>query len=269
MITLLMLAGCVGADLSGFVPTVTFSRFDVNAVDFEHIDVDFVFAVDNPNPVGIPLNRFDYALELAGVEIITGNDPNGLQLVADGASDIALPVSLTFASIFELVEATRGIDTLPFALRGGFGWDTDIGPVDVAYDEGGEFPALRTPKIELGQLRLAEVTAAGAALNLDLAVDNDHGSALGFDNLDFDLSVGGVRVGGGAVAELGEVPGAETRTLSVPIALDYADALSAIAAATSGDPVRVDFGADVDVDTPFGLVPLQIDERGNVEVRSE
>lgn len=269
MISLLLLAGCAGADLSGFVPTVRFSRFDVKAVDFEQIDVDFVFAVDNPNPVGVPLNRFDYALELAGVEIIRGEDPNGLELVAEGSSDVALPVSLAFADIFDLVEATRGVDTLPFALRGGFGWDTDIGPVDVSYDEGGEFPALRTPAVQLGQLRLGNIGTSAVDMSLDLSVDNDHGSALGFGNLDFDLSVGGVRVGQGAVSDLGEVPGADTRTLSVPISVDYADAIEAVAAAASGERVRVDFGADVDVDTPFGLVPLTIDEQGNVEVRSE
>ncbi len=265
---LLMLVAC-GGDFSSLLPTVKFSRFDLQAVDFERISVDFVFDVDNPNPIGFPLNRFAYALDLADVEIISGANPDGLELVADGTSELALPVSLTFASIFELIDATRGVDTVPFAFRGGFGWDTDIGPVDVAFDEGGDFPALRTPRIDLGELRVGPPSGTGVEFALDLDVDNDHGSPLDLQAFAFDMSVAGVRVGGGRADSLGSVPGADSRTVSLPLQVDYVDAAAAIAAAASGTPIRVGLGGSMDIDTPFGIVPLTIDEQGNVEVGSD
>lgn len=268
---LALLLGC-GGDLAPYLPTVKFQRLDLVALDFERIDVDFVFDVENPNPIEIPLSRFDYALGFEGIEIISGNDPDGLALTAEGSSELALPVGLEFAGIFDVVQATRGLDYIGFGLKGGFGFDTDLGPVDISYDEEGSFPALRTPKFDLGKLNIQSADAESVEFGLDVDVDNDHGSALNFANLDYKMKFAGVNVGAGLVEEVGEVEGATTRTLNIPFEVDYLDAANALIAAASGDPIRVDLAADVDVDTPFealgiDIVPLSIDENGNVEVR--
>jgi LEA14-like dessication related protein len=268
MMLILGLLGCNG-ELATLLPTVRFDRLRVNDVDFEALDVDFVFAVDNPNPVGFPLHRFSYALELAGVELISGDNPDGLELEAQGSSDVSLPVVMAFSSIFEVVEAMRGQDTLPFALRGDFGWDTDIGPVDITFDEGGDFPALRKPQVDLGQLRLGAIAGSSVAAELDLGVDNDHGSPLGLKNLDFDLAVAGSRVGGGNLEDGGQVDGATRRTLTLPLVLDLLGAGEAVAAAVSGERVRVGLSAGLDVETPFGTVPLELDPSGSVSVRQD
>ncbi len=262
---LVLLTGC-GADLSGFIPTVKFTRFEVSALDFEHIDTDFVFTVDNPNPVGAPLDRFGYDLQLMDVSIITGDDPNGLALVAEGSSEIALPVSLDFANIYEAITATRGEDEVGFGLAGNFGFDTDLGPIDITYDEEGDFPAVRTPEIKLGKLKVNTIGSNSVDFGLDIDVDNDHGSTLGFSDMALKINFAGVQVGTGEVADVGEVEGATTRTLNLPFSVNYADAIDAILALASGDPLKVDLDADVTVATPFGPLPLHIDEGGNVEV---
>lgn len=258
-----------GGDISPYLPTVTFQRFDLKGLDFEHIDVDFVFDVANPNPVDIPLSRFDYALAFEGIELLAGDNPEGLSLVAEGSSELALPIGLEFANIFEIAEATRGLDFVGFGLQGGFGFDTDLGPVDIGYDEEGSFPALRTPRFDLGQLRIEAADIDGVQFGLDMDVDNDHGSTLDFSNLDFQIDFAGLNVGGGNVETVASVPGATTETVTIPFGIDYLDAIEALTAAASGEQIRVDLAADVDVDTPFGLVPLTVDEQGNVEVNDE
>lgn len=262
---LLFLTGC-GTDLSGFLPTVRFNRFELRSIDFEHIETDFVFDVDNPNPVGAPVDRFDYALQLGGVEILSGRDPDGLELVANGSSELALPVGLEFANIWEAVTATRGEDFVPFGFAGGFGFDTDLGPVDISFDEEGSYPALRIPPIRLGKLKLQNVGASRVDFGLDLDVDNDHGSSLFFENLDFRLEFAGVEVGDGTLDDGGEVAGASSGTMTLPFSVDYLDALEAIAAVAAGEKLQVGLDADMDVDTPFGVLPLHVDESGNVEV---
>jgi LEA14-like dessication related protein len=264
--TLLLLLACTGGDLSEFVPTVTFNRLDLTAIDFEHIDVNFVFDVDNPNPIGIPLSRFDYSLGFEGVEVLSGDDPNGLELVADGSSELALPVGIDFANIFEAAQATRGLDYIGFGLSGGFGFDTDLGPVDISYDEDGSFPALRTPRFDLGQLNIQSADESRVQFGLDVDVDNDHGSAIDFSNLDFRMKFAGVHVGDGAMDDMGEVPGATSRTLTIPFGIDYEDAIDAINAVANGDKLQVELDAGMDVSTPFGIVPLTVDENGDIEV---
>lgn len=260
-----------GGDLSAFIPTVTFNRLDLTALSFEELSVDFVFDVDNPNPVEIPLERFDYALDLADIEILSGNSPDGIHLREEATSEMVLPVSLSFEGIYELATTERGVDDLPFRLRGGFGWDTDLGPVDVIYDEEGSFPALRVPDFKVADLYLGEVTGSAANFQLDIDVDNDHGSTLDFENLDFKVKFAGVKVGAGTEDHFGSVEGASTRRLSIPFSVDYLDAATAIAAAASGEKIQVELDATTDVATPFrdSPVSLAVDESGRVEVLPE
>lgn len=269
--TFLLLLGCYsgGSDLSQFIPTVKFNRLELTDIDFEDLSVDFVFDVHNPNPVDIPLERFNYGLDLADIEILSGDSPDGVQLRNGATSEMVLPVDLNFVNLYELVTAERGEDNLPFAFRGGFGWDTDIGPVDVSFDEAGDFPALRMPDIQLGTLEFtgADATKAGFALNID--VDNDHGSTLDFANLDFKVKFAGASVGAGTKEELGSVDGASSKKLVVPFEVDYLDAIDAIEAIASGKQLKVDLAATSDVTTPFGVVPLAIDENGDVDVVEE
>lgn len=259
------LAGC-GSGFDALIPTVRFQRLDVTALSFEAIDVDFVFDVDNPNPIGIPLERFSYALGFEGIEFISGDNPDGLRLEAEGSSEIALPLSLDFQNIFDTVEATRGLDYIGFGLQGAFGFDTDFGPVDIGYEEEGSFPALRAPRITLGDLALLDADGSEVGFGLGLNIDNEHGSNLDFSDLAFTMNFAGARVGRGDVADVGSVPGASTGTLTIPFVVDYADAIDAVVAASSGQALDVELDAEVSVNTPFGLLPLTIDERGDVEV---
>lgn len=273
MILALLLGCTAGGDWTPYLPTVKFNRLDLVSLDFEHVDVDFVFDVHNPNDIEIPLSRFGYALAFEGIEIISG-DNAGVELVAGGSSELPLAVGLDFGNVYKVAEATRGLDFVGFGLQGNFGFDTDLGPIDIEFDEEGSFPALRTPTFDLGELRIESADVEGVAFGLDVDVDNDHGSTLGFGNLDFSLKVAGTRIGAGVVEDVGDVEGATTDTLSIPVEVDYLDAIEALSAAVSGDPISVDLGADVDVDTPFealgiDIVPLSIDEQGNVEVRDE
>ena len=89
------------------------------------------------------------------------------------------------------------------------------------------------------------------------------------NNLDFKVKFAGLKVGAGTVEEFGAVPGATTDTLQVPFSVDYLDAIEALAAVASGEALKVDLSATSDVTTPFGVVPLSIDENGNVDVVEE
>ena len=260
-----LLLGCDG-DFAQFLPSVAFSRLEVSAIDFEQIDTNFVFDVSNPNPVGAPVDRFDYAFRLEDVEILSGNSPDGLELVANGTSEMSLPVSLDFEGIYDAITATRGLDYIEFGLEGGFGFDSDIGPIDILFDEGGSFPALRAPKFDLGKLRVTDVGGSDVGFGLDMNVNNDHGSTLNFRDLDFRLGFAGVQVGGGQLEDLGEVNGASEQTLTLPFRIDYVDAFDALSALATGEPLSVELDATMNVNTPFGEIPLHVDESGNIEV---
>ncbi len=267
--SLLFLTGCF-EEIEPFLPTVDFGRLDVQTLDWDHIETDFVFYVDNPNPVGIPLESFDYALALAEIELLSGADPDGLDILASDMSEVALPVDLEFTSVYELIQTTRGLDAVPFGLDGNFGFDTPLGVVSLPYDAGGDFPALRTPEINLGKLSLDELSWTSATLELDLDIDNDHGSTVWLENFDYALSLEGIEVGTGFVDDFASVDGASTYTVSLPLEVDFLDAGAALYEAfTGGDDINVKIEAATDVITPFEEVtlPLEISKSGRLTLQ--
>lgn len=254
--------GC--SELEGVLPTVHFERLAVDRISFDDVHTDFVFRVNNPNPIEIDLASFSYALDLEGIRLVDGTAEDGFLLERSGSSELALPVHLVFAQVYDTVTATRGEDVVDFSLEGHFGFDTPAGRVRLPYRELGDFPALRTPQFAFEALRVTDLRFDGADLSLDLGVDNPHGSTLFFENFDYTIAMQGQQVVDGMLKDF-DVDGATRQVLSIPIEVDFLRVGVGLATAiANGDPVKLDFNATTDVDTPFGVVPLTLAQTDRV-----
>jgi LEA14-like dessication related protein len=251
--------------LEPFTPKVRFERLDLREVNFQHADVDFVFAVDNPNPVNIGLASFTYDLDLEDVDFLAGDAEDGFNLEANGASELALPLDLVFADIFSTIEATRGQDVVGFGLSGDMGFNTPAGVARLPYQESGDFPALRTPKFTFKNLRVPKVDFTTAQIEVDLGVDNAHATTLFFDRFDYDLKLGGRSVADGLVSSFA-VDGATEGVLTLPVTVNLLSVGEVILDAIAGEPIDLGINAAMDVDTPFGVIPLSINESGRLSV---
>jgi LEA14-like dessication related protein len=264
------LTGC--SELEPFLPKVKFDKLSVRNISFQEANVDFVFTIDNPNPVSVNLASFSYALGFEEIQLLSGDNADGFSLAASGGSDLSLPVDLVFADAWNTVQATRGEDEIDFGLDGKFGFNIpELGEVKVPYNAGGAFPALRTPKISLQALRATNVNflTQTAALELDLGIDNEHASTLFFSGLDYDIKLGGDSVATGIIADLAEVSGAESETVILPINVNLLTAgVTLVNAITGNGDLNVQLAATVDVLTPFldTSIPLSISEDGNLTV---
>lgn len=273
---LLALAGCgkIG-DLSAlgldqFMPKVAFKKVKVTDLDFQQIQTDFVFAVENPNPIKVKLSSFSYDLDLAGVGLMDGTQADGLTLEAQGDSKLVFPVRVVWKDLFTLVTDTKGKDALPFTFRGSIGFNTPLGELKVPFKDQGEFPVVHMPKfsfkgIRVGRLDLLKQTAS---VNLDLGIQHDGGKALNLDGFDYALTFGNKKVIEGLIDHLAEAPGGEVSTVSLPIQLNLLSLGVTIAEAiTSKTKLDVGLDARLTVGTPFGAIPLSINEKGKVDVK--
>jgi LEA14-like dessication related protein len=264
--SLVLCAGC--SELSQFLPTVSFDGLEIRELTFEQADVDFVFQVDNPNPVRMSLASFDYALELEAVPFLEGDNPDGFTLEPSAGSPLVLPVTLGYADIWNTIQATRGEDVVDFLLSGAMGFDTPAGHVDLPYSEDGDFPALRTPKFSFSDVRVPsfDLLAGTAEVEVDLGVDNELESTLFFENFRYDLTFDDAPVASGLLGSF-DVGGATAGTVTLPITVNLLSVgVGVVDAIVSGGTIDLGLDAAMDVDTPFGIVPLSIDETGAVDL---
>ena len=278
--------------LYGLLPSVEFSGLNVGYVDFEQVQTDFVFSVHNPNPIGFSVHDFDYSLSFSGVQWASGEDPNGLILNPSNTSELSLPVDIVFSDLYEMIQASRGADSLPFGVEGNFGFLLDESSIildsaqsnvseaesgeyvlNIPYDAGGNFPALRKPDFHFQKLEVRELNFTGVSFDLVIDVDNEHASNLIFTRFDYAFVLGSSSLIQGVVDNLDEIihgvaEGNQNRELRIPIEVDTIQAVTSLLGILSGSQqLNFGFTATTDVDTPFGLVELSIDERGNISIQ--
>lgn len=258
-----LLGACDDFNLEDYTPKARYDAFDVQDVDFTAAEGDFVFQVDNPNPIGIGLASFEYGLELGGVEILSGDNPDGFRLKANDATELRFPVKVEFANLYELTQAVRGEDHIGFTFSGRMAFDTPIGPIPWPFKAEGSFPALREPKVKIkgAKVRPPSLGNLSAGVEVELEVDNDHGSAVAMDNFDYALTINGASLAGGVLEEVVEVDGASKKSVVIPVEIGLGGVIGTISSLLSnGGQAEVRLEAQLDVDTPFGVVPLDLDQ---------
>lgn len=245
-------------DLVNQKPKVTFDQLRIKDINFERVDSVFVLKVKNPYPVGLSLTSQEWSLGLAGNDFLDGSGGGGVKLKANGTAPVRIPVGTKFQDIFSVVGAMKGQDEIPYTLKTKLGFNTPVGEIKVPLNHQGTFPALHLPKIRLKALRLDRIDLASqtAKLALDLGVNSDQGSAIGFDAVNYGIKLDGANVANGrtAKANIGD-----SSTLTIPINVKLLELGSGIVQAIRNKgTLDVGFDAGIDVSTPFGVVPLDV-----------
>lgn len=261
-------SGDLGA-IRDYLPKVRFHRFDVTGITFEKVDTVFVVEIDNPYPVGIDFGSFRWSLRLAGNDFLSGDDDQGSRIKPGGTSKVRIPVTLGFQQIVQTVQDLQGADEVPFGFSGSVGLKTPVGPIQLPFRTKGEIPVLKAPKIAFQKVRLDRVDVLGgkATIAIDLGLTPQGVHPMAFKAFDYGVTIGGKRIVEGLVDSFGEVRAGGTKTVSLPITVNLVSVGETIFSAITGGS-KLDFGlkAKLAVGTPFGDVPLSIDEKGAFRV---
>ncbi len=268
---LLLLTGCAKlpklGDLQDYLPKVTFKKLDVKDVDFKGATSTFVLNVDNPHPIGLDIPAVNWDLDLGGTDFLNGVKDTPISLAAQDVKPVRVPVDVKWKSIFDVVQATKGKDAVPYAFGGDIKVETPVGPLKVPFKHEGDLPVIHTPKVSLKGLRVAklDVLKNTATLELDIGLDSDQGSAIGVDAFDYDIKLSGTKVADGKAA-ISAIDGSTTATLPMNLKL-LELGTTIVNAITKKTSLDVGLDADASFDTPLGVVPLKINETQSLKLK--
>ncbi len=274
---LVVLAGCAklgeilkGVDIQQATPKVSFDQMKLKGIDFQGADVAFIFDVANPHPFDVTIDGFSWDLDLAGTDFLAGTEDKGLGLAANGTTKVRLPVHLGFQDIISTANVLKGTDEVPFTLGGDFTFQTKFGPLTLPYQTNGVVPVLKVPKIKLKTARVAslQLLQNKATIEVDLGLSHEQGKALTFQGLDYKLAFAGKDVADGLVAQVGSVEADGEQVVTLPVNLKLLELGTGIVNTVKNkDKLDVGFGASVDVVTPWGAIPLAVNESQKLQLR--
>src|SRR6266513_2359904 len=143
-------------------PTLSFKEARLPEIDFKGAELDLVFLVTNPNPVGLDLTRASYNLEVEGHKVASGTPKNGLKIPGGGTTEVTFPAKLQWNEIAPALEAVFAMDQVRYKASGELG----IGPVTLPLQHEGTFAAPKMPKVDVGSPKITSLSLTGARIAL-------------------------------------------------------------------------------------------------------
>lgn len=115
-------------------PEVKVLDFAVKKVTMDSVSVDLKLNINNPNPVPLQVSEVGYNLKFSGQNVTEGVFDKGINIPANGANDLVLPLTFKYNAVQSLVSgylnktlsreyelsgsAKVGIFSIPFTKKG-------------------------------------------------------------------------------------------------------------------------------------------------------
>jgi LEA14-like dessication related protein len=210
-------------------PRLTVQGLTPHGLDAFGVTLEVTGVMENPNPVPMPLEGFDYAVELEGRAVDTGRVDFRTVLPPGGSSAFAVPALLHWLRIPDLAARLGPQRSLALRVTGtarvrgarALPWETEATVV---------IPP-RLPQVSFEGSRVRESSVFQTTLELSLRVRNPNDFPLPTGNLLFDLSVSGSVVANATSQALEEVPPQGEVLVLIPVKFSP---LGTVTAALSG-----------------------------------
>lgn len=261
-LALSVLSGC--ALLSQFLrsafkePSFVFRNMALGDISLGGLTLDTVWDLNNPNTVGLSLASVDYALFIEEKQVVAGSPPSGLQIPAQGSSELHFPAGIKFADVAGVVETFLTKDNASWRAEGSLGVQTPVGVLKLPLVKDGMFEVPKLPAIVFGNPRVTNITLQGATVEFPLTVTNKNTYALPIAGVTGNLAIAGSNVGSISTGNLGAMDGKGTREVAIPLNVNFFSAAGAAANAIRGGSAQVSFNAQVQ--SGEQAVPLKIDQ---------
>lgn len=242
-LSLTLLAGC--ASLNKFLknafkrPQLTFKTARLANASLSDATVDLVYELNNPNPLGLSLASVSYSFFVEGKQVVAGTPAKGLNIAANGKSELVFPANVKFADIAPVVTTFLNKDTAQYKAQGSVGFNTPIGVISFPLEHEGTFEVPKIPQVQFDSPRISNVTLQGATVEFPLTVKNRNSFPLPVAGITGALKVAGASVGNLNTGNLGLLEAGTTKQITLPLTINFLSAASAAAALRSGGNAQV------------------------------
>ena len=237
-------------------PDVAYKSASLTDVSLSGATLNVVTRVDNPNPVPLALAEVDYRLSIDGHPVATGKPPDGLEIQANGATDVTLPASFKFTDLGQAVATVLQKGSAGYKAEGTVGVKTPIGLVTVPLSHEGTFTLPAMPGIALGTPRLTSVSIDHATVELPMTLTGRGSLPVPLQALEAAVTIGGARIGEVSAKDLGTLEPGASRSVTLPLTVPFSGAVEAAQAMLKGGTVPI--ALDGQLQSGPAPVPFQL-----------
>jgi LEA14-like dessication related protein len=204
------------------LPKASVAKTRITGISFKGLEITFDIKIDNPNPIGINLAGFDYAIKLNNTRFLNGNLDKKATIKAKGNSLFPVPVAFTFDDLYATYQNLKNAKAANYTLDAGIKVDIPVlGITRIPVQTKGEFPIVRLPKISLNGLKLDQLNLSGADLTLSVDIDNPNTFGFDLNKLTYDFLIAGNSWAKGTTSKLNKVAAGKKQTVAIPVKVNF------------------------------------------------
>lgn len=267
--------GCASLEsaLQPVPPEVSVEAVRLTGLNFESVELTATIVVENPNPIGISLAGFSYDVQIEENSIVSGDQNQGIEVVANGSRAFDVPMAFTFREIQAAVSTFGEKNETPYTLFGSVDVDVPIlGIRTIAVEHEGIVPIPKLPRPTVERLQLTSIGFTGADLVLSIRVNNPNVFGISVNDLGYRFAVDGRVWIEGERPGATELPPESERSIEIPFSLRLLDVGRGIVSILrDGGTVNYRFVVNSTVVPDHPLLPsieLPVDRIGSISVDS-
>ncbi len=245
-------------------PKVKFKRLELKKISFEGLDVDFLFEISNPIPLGIKFSSLEYQLDVEGSTLFKGTQPKGIEIKAEGKSPLRLPFGITFRKLVNsLVQLFQQKERISYRIALKLGFQLPIGgEVIVPIQKEGTLPVPKLPSIRPIAVKLASLSMTGAKLEFKFSLKNPNDFPIQLRGLAYNFDISNFNIAKGR-SEVGRLIRGERKIITLPLAINFLSSGLALANTLRSGKILYNFSGYLD----FGLFKYPFKFRKNQSLR--
>ena len=173
VLLLLILGSC--ASLSDLIrkPEVTVRQIKPLAISFQEITLEMELLIENPNPVEINLEGYDYDFLIEGSSFLKGTQNDPLSISANSSSTVKVPLTVNYRELYKSLSSLQEDGESDYTIVTGLHFMLPVlGKQRLELSHEGTLPHVQKPKFSLASLEIEKLTLGGADLLVRINAEN-------------------------------------------------------------------------------------------------
>jgi len=216
---MLMMMKCTMLEQFVQKPTISYDKMELKEFAFDEATLLFRFKINNPNPIGMSIDRIDYQLDLNGAQFVKGDLDQGVALTASGVAPLEFPITIRYFEFFKSIRDFIKSNEIQYNLSGSM----RIGPFDVPYQTSGKLPVPKLPDISLKQVQIDQISLMGATLLFTLSLKNQNAFTLQPQAINYDISLAETSFASGKATQINSVGSGDESLIQLPVTVNFLD----------------------------------------------
>uniref|UniRef100_A0A803M5G6 Water stress and hypersensitive response domain-containing protein n=2 Tax=Chenopodium quinoa TaxID=63459 RepID=A0A803M5G6_CHEQI len=257
----------IGEKIEGAIgfgkPTADVSGIHIPHISLHKAELVLDVLVKNPNPVPIPLVDINYCIDSEGRKLISGLIPDAGTIHAHGSETIKIPVCLIYDDIKQTYKDIKPGSIIPYRLKVDLIIDVPVlGRITIPLEKHGKIPIPYKPDIDIEKIKFKRFSFEETVATIHLKIENKNDFDLGLKDLDYEVWLGHVNIGGADLEKSKNLPQNGISYMDLPVTFRPKEFGSALWDMIRGRGTGYSMKGNINVDTPFGEMKLPISKEG-------